>query len=299
MVNNYHVGAALCAASMFGHAHAKAGYQTTQFSENLGRRTVNTTAYDACLEIAGLNTTSALTTVDLLPLASDTHYMSSSNQNAACVFTPNSAADLSAAMEIIGSKRIAFAVQCSGHASNQGFSSTTGVQISMTGFSDVTVSSDNTYVDIGGGLSWADVYPKLVDTTVNVVGGRVPGPGIGGFITGGGGFSWLTNQYGLTGDTLIQADMVLPNGTLMTATEGSDLFWAIKGGGNQFGIIYNFRLKAVPKPAEVYAGVKIYTADETDAVLAAIADFSANNTDPKAQIVRPFSLHYPPPANSW
>jgi FAD/FMN-containing dehydrogenase len=110
---------------------------------------------------------------------------------------------------------------------------------------------------------------------------------VGGFITGGGGYSWLTNQYGLTGDTLISASLVLPNGTLAEASEtvNSDLFWAIKGGGNQFGVIYSFRLKAFPRPAQVYGGLKIYAGSIQQSFLDAIAEFSANNKDPKAQII--------------
>lgn len=118
----------------------------------------------------------------------------------------------------------------------------------MKGFQSVTVSSDNAFVDIGGGIAWSDVYSKLDSSSVNVVGGRVPGPGIGGFVTGGGGYSWLTNQYGLTGDTVVSVEMVLPNGTITRASEGEneELFWAVKGGGNRFGVIYSFRFVPLP-----------------------------------------------------
>lgn len=104
------------------------------------------------------------------------------------------------------------------------------------------------------------------------MGGRVTGVGVGGFITGGGGFSWKTNQYGLTVDTLLQADMVLPNGDLVTtsATSYPDLFFAIKGGGNQFGIIYNFRLTTNPQSDTVYGGLRTYTSDQLPALITAV-----------------------------
>lgn len=110
-------------------------------------------------------------------------------------------------------------------------------------------------------------------TGVNIVGGRVTGVGVGGFLTGGGGYSWKTNQYGLTGDTLLQADLVLPNGTLATASasENSDLFWAIRGGGNKFGIIYNWRLKTVTQSNKVYGGLRTYTVDQIPSLLKAVA----------------------------
>jgi len=105
-----------------------------------------------------------------------------------------------------------------------------------------------------------------------VVGGRVTGVGVGGFITGGGGFSWKTNQYGLTVDTLIHADMVLPTGDLVTTSVTSypDLFFAIKGGGNQFGIVYNFRLATNPQTDKVYGGLRTYTSDQLPAVIKAV-----------------------------
>lgn len=157
----------------------------------------------------------------------------------------------------------------------------------MHQFNKAIVSADKQSIDIGGGLSWAQVYDQLKNTGYNTVGGRVAGPGIGGFVTGGGGFSWKTNQAGLTGDNLISIDLVLPNGTLATAsaTQNSDLWWAVRGGGNRFGAIYNFRMKAYPQSPSVYAGVALYGSDKLDAVLDAVAEFGAKNNDPLAQVI--------------
>lgn len=157
----------------------------------------------------------------------------------------------------------------------------------MHQFNSVTVSADKSYVDIGGGLSWAQIYDKLAPTGVNTVGGRVAGPGIGGFVTGGGGFSWKTNQHGLSGDNVISVDIVLPNGTLATASESqnADLWWAVRGGGNRFGAIYNFRMAAYPQAPQIYAGIGIYLPDKADAVLEAIYKFGTENTDPLAQVI--------------
>lgn len=131
----------------------------------------------------------------------------------------------------------------------------------------------------------------MADTGVNIVGGRVTGVGVGGFISGGGGYSWKTNQYGLTTDTLLQADMVLPNGDLVTASssENADLFWAIKGGGNQFGIVYNWRLKTYPQSAQVYGGLRTYTQDQIPSLLQAVNEFSNKNKDAKAQTIPTFN----------
>lgn len=75
-------------------------------------------------------------------------------------------------------------------------------------------------------------------------------------------------------DTLISVDMVLPDGTPVTASATSypDLLAAVKGGGNQFGIIYNFRLATNPQTDKIYGGVRIYTSDQFDKLVPAIAE---------------------------
>lgn len=218
--------------------------------------------------------------------------MSSTVQTPACVYVPTTPDDLSKAIKTIGSQRLSFAVSSGKHASNKGFSSTTGIQISMKGFQHVNLSADKSYVDIGSGNIWDNVYAALQGTGVNIVGGRVTGVGVGGFISGGGGFSWKTNQYGLTIDTLLQADMVMPDGSLKSVTEQSDpdLFWALKGGGNRFGIVYNWRLKTNPQTDLVYGGLRTYTFDQIDGVVKAVSNFAVNNKDPKAQVLPTFNF---------
>ncbi|KAG6834621.1 hypothetical protein H0H93_008524, partial [Arthromyces matolae] len=125
--------------------------------------------------------------------------------------------------------RTPFAVKGGGHASNPGFSSTTGVHISMSRFSEVTYDATSQTAVIGAGLIWDDVYTALAPYGVNVVGGRVTGVGVAGF-TLGGGYSWLTNQHGLTIDTVVAFELVKPNGDIVNVTETSDseLFFGLK-----------------------------------------------------------------------
>ncbi|EPQ26170.1 uncharacterized protein PFL1_06377 [Pseudozyma flocculosa PF-1] len=257
----------------------------------LVRRFVNATELAACKDLDKLDKKDKRSQV-FFPLSFEygdgkSHYMASSAQPSACVYRPKTAEDLAAAVKLVGEQRVRFAVSSGGHASNQGFSSTKGIHITLRGFDEVSVAADRSYVDLGGGKKWDEVYKQLDGTGLNVVGGRVPGVGVGGFITGGGGYSWLTNQHGLTGDTLIQADMVLPDGTLATASETQhpDLFWAIRGGGNQFGIVYRYRLKAYAQSAKIYGGTRIYSVDQLPALVNATYDFSENNKDPKAQVI--------------
>ncbi|TFK39177.1 hypothetical protein BDQ12DRAFT_734991 [Crucibulum laeve] len=218
------------------------------------------------------------------------HWASSSTQLAKCVVEPGTAADVGIILGILGSTNTPFAVKGGGHASNPGFSSTTGVHISMYRFSEVTYNSASQTAVIGAGLIWDDVYAALAPYNVNVVGGRVTGVGVAGFILGGG-FSWLTNQYGLTIDTVTAYELVKPDGTVVTVTETSNanLFFGLKGGFNNFGIVTRFTLKVFPQ-TQVWGGLITITAPNIPLVAAATAAFSANVQDPKAGIITTYNF---------
>jgi hypothetical protein len=121
---------------------------------------------------------------------------------------------------------------------------------------------------------------------VNVVGGRVPGPGTGGF-TLGGGYSWLSDQYGLTCDTVISYNLVLPNGSITTveASSNSDLTFALKGGLNRFGIVTSIVYKTVPQPNLIYGGYQYFASSAIPALINATYTFQTTNKDPKAQVI--------------
>jgi FAD/FMN-containing dehydrogenase len=122
---------------------------------------------------------------------------------------------------------------------NPGFSSTRGVQIAMTRFNETRVNSMTRTVDVGAGLIWDQVYETLEPTGLNVVGGRIPNVGVAGLTLGGGeclllsensisyalGYSFLSNQYGLTVDTVARFELVLPNGTVSNVTSEDDDLW--------------------------------------------------------------------------
>ncbi|EST04759.1 FAD linked oxidase, N-terminal [Kalmanozyma brasiliensis GHG001] len=258
------------------------------------KRFVNATELQACQAIASAMKTPGSKVVyplDLTYASLIEHYMISSTQASTCVAVPASPQDISAAIKIIGTRRIRFAVKGAGHASNQGWSSTPGIAFGMTNFKQTNLSGDKQTIDVGPANVWDDVYQSLDGSGRSVVGGRVSGVGVGGFITGGGGYSYLTNQFGVTGDTLVSADLVRPDGTITTASasQNPDLFWAIRGGGNKFGIIYNFKLQTVPSTNQIYGGIRVYGPDQVEAVKNATLDFSENSKDPKASLLPTFN----------
>ena len=104
-------------------------------------------------------------------------------------------------MKIIGQYRVPFAIKGGGHTLNPGFSSTVGVLISMSRFQKVVYHRHKLTADLGAGLIWDDAYAALEPYDVTVVGGRIAGVGVAGLLLGGG-YSWKSNQYGLSIDTI-------------------------------------------------------------------------------------------------
>ncbi|CZT04316.1 related to 6-hydroxy-D-nicotine oxidase [Rhynchosporium agropyri] len=214
------------------------------------------------------------------------HWMTSSTQTPLCVVEPDSAQDISVAIKIIGSTKTPFAVKSAGYGTNPGFSSTTGVHISLEKFKMVNVSQDKQTAEVGLGNTFTAVYQALNGTGVNVVGARADGPGAGG-VTLSGGYSWYTNQYGLGCDTVVSYEVVLTDGRIVTASKTSepDLFFALKGGLNRFGIVTKIVFKTVPQPGKIYGGIQFFSQEAVPALLKATQDFQLNSKDPKASVI--------------
>jgi len=94
----------------------------------------------------------------------------------------------------------------------------------------------------------------------------------------GGGFGWLTRKHGMTIDNLISADIVTADGRqrVVSASQEPDLFWAIRGGGGNFGVVTSFEFKLHPVGPEVYAGLVVYPFDQARKVLRAWRDFTVD-----------------------
>ena len=117
-------------------------------------------------------------------------------------------------------------------------------------------------VRIGGGATWGDVDHATHAFGLAVPSGIISTTGVGG-LTLGGGMGHLTRKYGLTIDNLLAADVVLPNGTVVVASpeENTDLFWAIRGGGGNFGVVTSFLFRAHPVHT-VCAGPMLWEIDQ-------------------------------------
>jgi FAD/FMN-containing dehydrogenase len=142
-----------------------------------------------------------------------------------------------------------------------------GLVIDLAGISYVHVEPSSRMVRVGGGAKWSDVDHATHAFGLAVPSGIVSSTGVGG-LTLGGGMGHLTRRYGLTIDNLISADVVLADGSFVVASaeENPDLFWAIRGGGGNFGIVTSFLFQAHPVKM-VCAGPMLWELDQAPDVM--------------------------------
>lgn len=121
-----------------------------------------------------------------------------------------------------------------------------------------------------GGCHWADVDTAAYEHGLATVGGTVNHTGIGG-LTLGGGYGWLSGKHGLVIDNLLAVKMVLADGSIVTASdaENPDLFWAVRGAGQSFGVAVEFTYRAHPQSSTVWAGLLAFLPSYLEAAAAA------------------------------
>ncbi|KAF2021862.1 FAD-binding domain-containing protein [Aaosphaeria arxii CBS 175.79] len=172
-----------------------------------------------------------------------------------------------------------------GHNPNAGFASIDGGPLISTKYlNEVSLDRASMTVRVGPGNDWEDIHKVLDGTGVDVVGGRIGEVGVGGYVIGGG-LSFLSTQYGWAANNIVEFEVVLANATIVTAseTEHSDLFKALKGGGNNYGIVTNFRMVAHPI-GQVWGGNLVFPGTKSPEMLEAVRNFTANHPE-KAGII--------------
>ncbi|KAF9559964.1 FAD-binding domain-containing protein [Agrocybe pediades] len=161
------------------------------------------------------------------------------------------------------------AVRCGGHSAGGASSVDGGLVIDLSRYlNTATVDPVKKLAYIGGGALWETVDKAAIKHGLATVGGTVNHTGVGGLILGGG-YGWLSGQYGLSIDNLVT--IVTADGSVLTAneTENSDLFFAVRGGGGNFGIVTEFVSKLHPQRPTVYAGHIIFLPSKIEQVVAA------------------------------
>ncbi|MDQ6683143.1 MAG: FAD-dependent oxidoreductase [Chloroflexota bacterium] len=155
-----------------------------------------------------------------------------------------------------------------------------GIVLDMGRLNAVEVDVDTRLVHVGAGATLADIDRATAPHALAVPIGVVSGTGIAG-LTLGGGVGWLTRPYGLTIDNLLAADLALATGEHVRAsdTDHGDLFWGLRGGGGNFGVVTSFTFRAHPHGPEAFAGSLIYERSRWADVLRHYAAWAAEVPD--------------------
>ena len=149
-----------------------------------------------------------------------------------------------------------------------------GIMLDLSAMKSVQVDPSARTARVGGGATLAEVDQATQAAGLAVPLGVNSTTGVGG-LTLGGGWGWLSRSLGLTVDNLLSAEVVLANGDVVraSATESPDLFWAIRGGGGNFGVVTSFEFRLHPVGPEVLSGLVVHPLDAARDVLRFWRDF--------------------------
>ncbi|ONI75123.1 hypothetical protein ALI144C_40965 [Actinosynnema sp. ALI-1.44] len=182
------------------------------------------------------------------------------------------AADIQTAVVWARDQGLPFAVQSTGHGTY--VPSDGGVLVKTTSMAGVLVDPERRIARVGAGAVWGDVIAAAAPFGLAPVSGSSPTVGVAGF-TMGGGLGPLSRKYGLGADNLVRVDVVTADGELVTATaeRNPDLFWAVRGGGGNFGVATSMEIRLHPVD-EVYAGHALFPIDRAAEVLARYGEYA-------------------------
>jgi FAD/FMN-containing dehydrogenase len=164
-------------------------------------------------------------------------------------------------------------VRGGGHSLSGASACDGGLMIDLSLLNHVVVDPQRRRAIVGGGATWADLDAATQAHGLAVTGGIISHTGVGG-LTLGGGMGWLDSRHGLSIDNLESAEVVLADGQLVRAStdEHPDLFWALRGGGGNFGVVTTFEYRLHPVGPEVHLALLFWEAERGTEALHACRD---------------------------
>src|SRR3954471_22014099 len=203
-------------------------------------------------------------------------------------------ADVLRAVELARSENLLVAVRGGGH-SIPGFSTCDdGLVIDLSGMQSVHVDPEARTARVEAGATWNVFDREAQEFGLATTGGLVSSTGVAGFTTGGG-VGWLMRKHGLACDNLISADVVTADGRLVRASadQNAELFWGLRGGGGNFGVVTSFEFALHPVGPRITAGAVFYPGERAGDVLRAWRDWAGQAPDELTSLV---NLLTAPPA---
>jgi FAD/FMN-containing dehydrogenase len=212
-------------------------------------------------------------------------------------------ADVVDAIRFARQHNLLVAVRGGGHSVAGHSSCDNGVVIDLTRMRGVEVDPESRIARVQGGAVWGDLDRETQAFGLIVPGGVVSETGVAG-LTLGGGEGWVRRKYGLTIDSLLSARVVCADGSVRTASAESDadLFWALRGGGGNFGVVTSFEFRAHPLgPIVAFAGV-FYRASDAAQILPRWREYCLASPDEVTSvavaITMPAAPTLPPPIHN-
>jgi FAD/FMN-containing dehydrogenase len=186
----------------------------------------------------------------------------------------SSADDVAAAVNLAREQDLPLSVYGGGHGVTGSAVVDAGICVDLRDMNAVDVDPEAQTVSAGGGANWTQFDAATQEHGLAVTGGRVGTTGLGGLITGSGS-GWLERKLGFVCDNLISAEVVTADGRVVTASEDDnpDLFWGIRGGGGNFGVVTSFHLKLHPIGPIVLGGMLMYPAEMAGELVRFYRDF--------------------------
>ncbi len=192
----------------------------------------------------------------------------------ALIVFPTNAVDIQLALQLAQQNKLTISVRSGGHSGAGLSTNEGGMIIDLSSIKMVEVLDESKrLVRVGAGARWGAVAERLQSHHLAISSGDTKTVGVGG-LTLGGGIGWLVRKVGLTIDTLVAAEVVTADGQILQAssTENFDLFWAIRGGGGNFGIVTHFDFVAEPL-TQVFAGSIMFELKDVGRLLAGWRDY--------------------------
>jgi len=195
------------------------------------------------------------------------------------VVQPHDSADVAVAFEFARAHGLPVSVRGGGHSVAGHAVGQDALALDLRALAGVDVDPQRRRVRAGGGATWRDVDPACQLHGLALPGGTFDATGIGG-LTLGGGLGYLLGAYGLTLDNLVAAEVVTPNGELLVASEAEheDLFWALRGGGGNFGVVTAFEY-GLHRVATIFGGVQLYQLGDAGELLRRFRELMATAPD--------------------
>jgi FAD/FMN-containing dehydrogenase len=198
----------------------------------------------------------------------------------AAVAFARDADDVGAAIRAAKLAGVPFTIRAGGHSLSGRSVRDGALCIDLRGLNAVDVEPERAVVRVGGGALLGELDAATQEHGLAVPAGQISHTGVGG-LTLGGGIGWLMRRHGLTIDSLLAAEVVLADGRLVRASadEHPDLFWALRGGGGDFGAVTCFEFRAHPVGPTVLGGMLVYPWAQARAALRASRELMATAPD--------------------